>query len=274
MTVVRILGSGTLLPDASRSSAAHLVEGEGFRVLLDCGSGTLHGLARHTVAWPGLTHVAVSHYHLDHVGDLSGLLFALKYAFAGRREEPLTLVGPRGFGEFLDRLGSALGDHVLEPRFPLSVVELGMGDVLQHGTSTLRMRAHPTPHTSESVAYRVETPDGAVGYTGDTGPSDALAEFLRGCRVLIGECALTDPPEMALHLAPSGLSRLATLADPELLILTHVYPPMSPAEAAGLVAGHGFGGDIVPGEDGLTVFMGPDGLVVGAPSVEAPTKDV
>jgi len=79
---------------------------------------------------------------------------------------------------------------------------------------------------------------------------------------------------MALHLAPSGLSRLATLADPELLILTRVYPPTSPAEAAGLVAGHGFGGGIVPGEDGLTVFMGPDGLVVGTPSVEAPTKDV
>ena len=63
-------------------------------MLLDGGSGTLHGLARHRVDWPALTHVVVSHYHNDHVGDLSGVLFTLKYGLARAREEPLTLIGP------------------------------------------------------------------------------------------------------------------------------------------------------------------------------------
>jgi len=232
VTVVTILGAGTLLPDASRSSAAHLIDGDGFRLLLDCGSGTLHGLARHAVDWGGLSHIAISHYHNDHVGDLSAVLFALRHGLAEAREDPLTLVGPPGFGGFLSRLGAALGEHVLDPGFPLRVCELGPDDVFEQRNSGLRIRAHPTPHTDESVAYHVETPSGVVSYTGDTGPSDAVGEFLAGCSVLIGECALRDPPEMELHLAPSGLARIATLADPELLIVTHVYPPTRPAEAA------------------------------------------
>ena len=114
------------------------------------------------------------------------------------------------------------------------------------------------------MAYRVETPSGVVSYTGDTGPSDAVGEFLAGCSVLIGECALRDPPEMELHLAPSGLARIATLADPELLVVTHVYPPTRPADAVLQVGQHGFGGHIVPGEDGLTVWIDEDGPVVEA----------
>ena len=254
-----------MIPDASRSSAAHLIDGEGFRLLLDCGSGTLHGLARHAVDWTGLSHVAISHYHNDHVGDLSAILLALKHGLAVAREEPLTLIGPPGFVGFLSRLDSALGDHVLDPGCPLDVCELGPLDVFEAQKLGLRIRAYPTPHTDESVAYRVETASGVVGYTGDTGPSDAVGEFLAGCSVLIAECSLADPPSMEFHLAPSGLARIATLADPDLLIVTHVYPHTRPADAALLVEQHGFGGHIVAGEDGLTVHLHEDGPVVEVP---------
>ena len=67
---------------------------------------------------------------------------------------------------------------------------------------------------------------------------------------------------MEFHLAPSGLARIATLADPELLIVTHVYPPTRPSDAALLVEQYGFSGHIVPGEDGLTVRIDEDGPVV------------
>ena len=60
-----------------------------------------------------------------------------------------------------------------------------------------------------------------------------------------------------------GVSR-ATLADPELLVVTHVYPPTRPADAVLQVGQHGFGGHIVPGEDGLTVWIDEDGPVVEA----------
>ena len=87
----------------------------------------------------------------------------------------------------------------------------------------------PRP-TLTSPSRTVSRPRAAVvSYTGDTGPSDAVGEFLAGCSVLIGECALRDPPEMEFHLAPSGLARIATLADPELLIVHPRVPAHSPS---------------------------------------------
>lgn len=248
-----VLGSGTLLPDPERSSAAFLVETPGARVLLDCGPGTMHGLARHGVAWQELTHVAVSHYHMDHVGDLAALLFALKNGVRPRRTRPLTLVGPRGFGAFLERLAGALGDHVVDPGFDVDVVELGWGEELEVPTARMVISAHPTPHTDESVAYRVAVPAGTVGYSGDTGPSDALAAFLAGCRVLVLECGQDDPPLREGHLSPSTVAELAAAATPETLVLTHVTPPLTPEAAVAGVRAAGYAAPVLAGFDGLRI---------------------
>lgn len=245
-----VLGSGTLLPDAERSSAAHLVRAPGVRLLLDCGTGTLHGFARHAVPWRTLTHVAISHFHNDHVGDLPALLFALKHGVVPRREDPLVLIGPPGFRELLENLATALGDHVTDPGFELDVREIAPGEALEH-EGTFRLTAHTTPHTEESIAYRWEGEGGVVGYTGDTGPSRDLARFLAGADVLVSECALTDPPEMDLHLSPMGVAELAHIAEPGTLVLTHVFPPLTPAAAVQQVNAAGYRGEVVAGHDGL-----------------------
>jgi ribonuclease BN (tRNA processing enzyme) len=225
---------------------------------MDCGSGTLHGLARGSIDWTALTHVAISHYHSDHIADLSSLILAFRYGLETERAEPLTLLGPPGFGLFLDGLAAVLGAHVLEPGFPVDVVELGPGDEYRHAGSGATIHAQSTPHTDESVAYRVTGAAGRIGYTGDTGPSDEVAHFLTGCRVLIAECALTDPPEMDLHLAPSTLARMANIAGPELLVITHVYPPAEPSLVAEQLAVCGYTGRVVEGVDGLQIGLGDD----------------
>jgi len=224
-------------------------------MLLDCGTGTLHGFARLGVPWQHLTHVAISHYHNDHVGDLSGLLFALRHGTRPRREEPLVLIGPPGFGAFLERLAAALGDHVTDPGFPVQVRELSPVDALEDETAGFRLTAHPTRHTDESIAYRWEGRGGVVGYTGDTGPSEDVARFLAGAHVLVSECALTDPPEMDFHLSPAGVAEMARLAQPETLVLTHVYPPLTPEEAVRQVSTAGYGGRVVAAFDGLRLTL-------------------
>jgi ribonuclease BN (tRNA processing enzyme) len=251
-----ILGSGTLLPNEARHSAAHLVEVGSTRILMDCGSGTLHGFSRHGVQWDRLTHVVVTHYHSDHIGDLYALLFALKYGLGTPREEPLTLVGPVGFRAFLDRLLQVRGPEVLDTSFQTTVVELAAGDVLRDDRAGISLTCHSTPHTSESVAYRLDLGGAVVGYTGDTGPSEGVAEFLRGCDVLVSECALTDPPEWDLHLSPVGVAEIASVAEPGLLVLTHVYPPLEPEDAAGQVTAAGYGGRVLAAKDGLRLALG------------------
>lgn len=262
IAILTVIGSGTLVPDARRGSPAlHLREGRR-GMLLDCGPGTVHGLARHGVDWRALEVVAVTHFHADHVGDLASLLHAFRY---DGRSARLTLVGPPGFRAFMGRMAALYGGRVLEPDFPLDVVELEAGASWSAEEWMSELACASTPHTPESVAYRVRGPWGALGYTGDTGPDDGVADHLAGCSVLVAECALSDPPELDTHLAPSDVARLAGSARPDLLVLTHVYPPRTPEEAAASVRTL-YPGRVVPGYDGLRVRVGPMG-VAPAPDV-------
>lgn len=258
---VTVIGSGTLLPDAERHSAAHHLSFDEASVLLDCGSGTLHGLARWDIGWKSLTHVAITHYHADHVGDLAPLMFALRNRLKGVRTEPLTLLGPPGFPRFLERLSAAMGPYVLDPGFPLAVVEVEPGIPYDAGVPGFRVWSCSTPHTQESVAYRVSAAGEFVGYTGDTGPSDDVAEFLGGCGLVISECAWPDPCDEEGHLSPARVAVMAARARPGLVALTHVYPPMTPGEAVSQV-GARYDGRVVAAADGMSFAPGPEGWTV------------
>ena len=250
-----VLGSGTLVPDDDHHGAAHLVQAGDARILLDCGPGTLHGMARYRVDWPELTHLAVTHYHNDHVGDLPALMQALRLGVEPSRTRPLTLLGPRGFRDYLARLSAVAGSQVIDPGFPLSVVELGPGEEHRDEEYDVSLSCMPTPHTPESVAYRVAVAEATVGYTGDTGPSDLVSDFLRGCDVLIAECTQEDPPGSRTHLSPRGVAHLARAAAPDLLVVTHVAPPLTPQLAVQAVRER-YRGDVVAARDGLIVPLG------------------
>lgn len=260
--ILTVLGSGTLLPDHGRASASYHLETTGAQVLLDCGSGTLHGLSRHGIAWREVDLVAVTHFHTDHAGDLAALFAALKFV---DRTRPLTVVGPRGLLRFLGHMASAFGDYVLDPGFEVRTVELAEGgDFETEGKDGLTIRCCPTPHTEESVALGVAGLWGALGYTGDTGPSDLVSAFLEGCDVLLAECAICDPPAMDRHLSPAGVAGLARAAGPELLVVTHVYPPQTPDEALAHVRAL-YPGRVVAARDGLRIRIAAGVVAVDPP---------
>ncbi len=233
-------------------------------MLLDCGTGALHGLDACSVDWRRITHAVVSHFHYDHVGDLPALLFALKHGLASPRKEPLAVLGPPGLRVWLERLDRALGLGMLDQTFPVEIVDLAHGRTFSMDHA-LGMRCHPTRHTEESVAWILEGPWGAIAYTGDTGAWPPLAEALRGCRILIAECSHPDSAPMELHLTPRTLAQLAAAVDPELLVVTHVYPAHSPEEAVSGVRDR-FAGRVVAGEDGLRVRVSPGSLAVDPPA--------
>ena len=51
-----ILGSGTVVPDGARNSAGYFIEAGDVRLMMDCGAGTVHALARYGCDWERLTH--------------------------------------------------------------------------------------------------------------------------------------------------------------------------------------------------------------------------
>ena len=217
------LGTGTVALSPQRACAGHLIEAPGVRLLLDCGSGITHRLAELGVEWQAITHVALTHFHIDHHGDLPTLVFALKYGMLPPRNEPLEIIGPVGTRALLERLAAAYGAWLTAPGFPLTIREITPDDRIDIG---VRITCHPVPHTPESVAYSIERGGRRIVYTGDTGPSSALAAWAHGCDLLLSESSL--PSEMAIpeHLTPEQCGELAAAAAPKHLALTHFYPPV------------------------------------------------
>lgn len=231
------LGTGTVSLSPNRSCAGYLLEVDDLRLLIDCGSGITRRLAELGAEWRTITHVALTHFHIDHHGDLPTLLFAWKYGFLPPRSMPVEIIGPVGTTALLERLAAAYGAWVTEPGFPLTIREIGPGDRVGLPGGVV-LTCHPVPHTPESVAYSMERGGRRIVYTGDTGPSADLAVWARGCDLLVAECSLPTGMHIPEHLTPEQCGELAAGAAPGHLALTHFYPPVENVDIRGLIAAH------------------------------------
>ena len=250
MSRLVVVGSGTVVPEGDRGGSCYFLEGGGVRALLDCGPGAVQGVARHAVPWERLTHLVLTHFHGDHVGALPGFFFALKHGILPPREEELTVLGPPGTRELFRRLAEALGEYLLDPGFPVRLEELEPGST-RRLSGRVELITRKTPHTDESQALRLEAPGGSVLYTGDTGPDPGLGDFGRGVDVLLCECSLTDEEVGDNHLSPSRVADVAVRAEPELLLLTHIYPHVRREhDVPSLVAAAGWSGRAELARDG------------------------
>ena len=69
------------------------------------------------------------------------------------------------------------------------------------------------------------------------------------------ECGQDDPPDREGHLGPSAAAAMAGIARPGVLVLTHVYPPLTPDAAVAKVMDAGYDGRVVAGTDGLRLGL-------------------
>jgi ribonuclease BN (tRNA processing enzyme) len=251
---LRIIGSGTVAPSPTRTSPAHWVEAGSVRLLMDCGAGTLHRAAAFGIPWHAVTHIALTHFHADHWGELPAYLFALRWGIEPARTAPLRLLGPAGLETRLGHLSRALGDWVLDPGYPLEVTELDPAGAVAL-SADVELRCHPTPHTGESLAFAVSHGTARLVYTGDTGPSPELARWAHGCDLLLAECSLPDDRALEIHLTPSQAGALAREAGAKSLVLTHFYPPVR-IEDALRRADAAFGNAVAAARDGDRFLIG------------------
>lgn len=257
MSRLVVVGCGTVVPEGDRACSSFWIELGGARLLMDCGPGAVQALARLQLPWAELSHLLITHFHADHVGAIPGLLFSLKWGLLPQlRAAPLEVVGPPGTRRLFVRLGEALGDFVLDPGFPVRISEIAPGGAREL-IPGLRLSAHKTPHTEESVALRLDGAGASVGYTGDTGPDDSLGPFFHGTDLLVAECSLTDEAVGPNHLSPSTVARLAAAAEPGRLLLTHVWPQVRARfDVPALVRAAGFGGEVELAREGWWAELG------------------
>lgn len=233
LTVVGCSGS---FPGPDSPASCYLVQAEGFRLLIDLGSGGLSGVQRH-LSLDQIDAICISHLHSDHCIDLCGLSVARMIHPDGPMP-PLPVHGPQ---RTQLRLGLALtADPVPDARPPgaggqgdarftdaYSFVTITPG-VRQIGP--LRLTAALMNHPVQTFGFRVEHAGRSLAYSADTGPTDALVDLARDADVLLCEATFAQPAAGApalpegLHLTARQAAQHAARAGAGQLVLTHLSP--------------------------------------------------
>lgn len=215
LTVLGIWGG---FPAAEGATSSFLLEEDGFRLLLECGSGVLSQVQRY-VSLAALDAVMVSHYHHDHVADVGCLQYGtLIQLHSGRRCEPLPIYGHAMDKQQFDRLtyknGTVTKGVALAAGVPVTV-------------GPWRVTACETKHGVDCLAFKFESPRGrTLVYTADTEWSDEVLHLATGADVLIAEATLDDAQAGAApgHLTAGESGHLAQEAGVGRLVLTHFSP--------------------------------------------------
>jgi len=251
-----VLGSGTSVPHPKRAAAALWLETATGSVLLDCGADSAHRMAQEGVDWPNLDTIWISHLHLDHCGGLASLLFGLKWAPQTQaRQKPLRIFGCQGIGNLLRAIDTANNYELFVQPFPIELYEVSSDESIELMPG-LVAQTFSTPHTSESLAIRLTDNDGTLlVYTSDTGYSEGLAAFARSVDLLIMECSFWRQTPTPKHLELAEAMRLAQLAEPRRLILTHLYPEWDGVDLESK-AGELWPGKTIAAHDGLRLEVG------------------
>ncbi|GAA0208674.1 MBL fold metallo-hydrolase [Saccharothrix mutabilis subsp. mutabilis] len=246
MRGVRVLGGCGAYPEPGRACSGFLVEWDGFRVVLDLGYATLPRLLDHCPDGD-VDAVVITHEHPDHCVDLHGLFRLRHYGPATAR---LPLYCPPGV---LTRLAA------LEPEVPLTAVFDVHELPGRHRVGPFTLTGVPLPHYVPNAGVRLEADGVAIAYTGDTGPTPALADLGRDADLYIvdatdrvGETA--QPCRNLLTAAEAG--HWATRAGARRLVLTHFWPGNDRAAAVAAARAE-FTGEVLTAEEDLLVPL-PD----------------
>jgi ribonuclease BN (tRNA processing enzyme) len=213
-----VVGCSPAWPNPGGAQSGYLVE-DGQRVLLDCGPGVLAKL-RERESWPHLDAIVITHFHLDHWGDLVPWVWGTMFGL-GRDEHPELWLPPRGTAR-LRHFGVRFGTpDMFEESF----------DVHEYTNETafeaagFQVTPMSLPHyTLETYGLRISNGATTVAYSGDSGPSERLAELARGADLFICEATLESPEadgELRGHLAPEEAIAAFEASGARRLLVTH-----------------------------------------------------
>jgi ribonuclease BN (tRNA processing enzyme) len=245
---VTFLGTGAAMPTGERNQTGLLLEdpgGDADPLLIDCGSGAMHGLAATDVGYEGIGTVLLTHHHLDHVSDLLPLLKARWLA----GETDLEILGPDGTGALVEGLLSV--HDYMAGRFDLSIREVSPGSFSAAGYD---VAAVETVHSMYCLAYRLEADDATFTFSADTEATEAVADLADGSALLAHDCSFPDDIDVDNHPTPTQLGETLAGRDLGRVYLTHLYPHTDGEHESMVEAvGGRVDADVRVARDGLTV---------------------
>jgi ribonuclease BN (tRNA processing enzyme) len=215
-----VAGCSPAWPNPGGAQSGYIVESGGGRLLLDCGPGVLPRL-RAAEGWPRIDAIAISHFHLDHWGDVVPWVWGLMFGPATDEPKPELWLPPGGT-ETLARFGVELGQpSMFEQTFRIHEYD----DQQPFEAAGQRVVAHRVLHYEMlAFGFRVSANGTTLAYSADSGPTDALVGLARDADLFLCEATLLAPnPEGGIrgHLAADEADEAFRASGADRLLLTH-----------------------------------------------------
>ncbi|WP_426243866.1 MBL fold metallo-hydrolase [Nocardioides sp. LHG3406-4] len=250
-----VLGSSGAWPGAGHACSGYVLEHQGFRVVLDLGYGTAVRLLDHlgSHAGDGVDAVVISHAHADHMGDLHAFFRARH--FGAPAAPAIPTYAPQQVRDQLWEVQSIDGpdDGAMDRVFTWHQLPSAAYPV-----GPWRLESAGLPHYVTNAGVRLVSDDLVVAYTGDTGPSPALAELGRDADLFVVECTdytqLAEPKKEQLHLNARTAAEAARDAGAKRLLLTHFWPGVDRERTAREVA-QTYDGEVLVASEGMVIAL-------------------
>ena len=243
-----VLGCAGSFPGPDSACSAYLIEADGFRLMLDFGTGSLSALQRYA-GLADIDAVLLSHLHCDHMLDACSYVVVRRYSPTGPYPR-LPLFAPKGAEA---RMVAAYG----MPDEKGSLEDVYDFHDLAPGTfavGPLTVTVARVDHPVETYGVRIEHAGRTLAYSADTAPCDALLDLAKDCEVFLCEASYLDsqdnPP--GLHLTGRDAGLAATAAGAKRLLLTHLVTAWGSEAATFDAASDAFDGPIEVVRPGAT----------------------
>ncbi|WP_428419781.1 MBL fold metallo-hydrolase [Methylibium sp.] len=275
-----VLGSGG--PGAAgRAASCYMVLVDGVpRILVDAGPGSFARLGEAKLSLARTDLVLLTHLHVDHVGELPGLLKAR--AVSSRGPIAAQVFGPegrraakRGDASFpstrrlIDLLFGPQGafGYLRDFSAPLTIKATDIGTALLpnpqpkviHSEGDLVIRAVAGHHRdAPAVIYRIDHGGKSITFSGDIDAEGlpGLRRIAKGSDLLVFNSVVLDPPGSpailyTLHTPPKAIGEVARDSGSKQLLLSHLSPFLDQSRAAVEASiTQAFQGPVVFAEDG------------------------